>query len=476
MNSIPLREQLLSLINQHKAFLPVRIPVLDIITLTGNDPVAGIPFDTVINDPTTDGPCLVSEEHTYCIPLEGLPASTLLRVLRTLAKENREAFTEDLADPGTSPALLRKNGTMVAETDNFLASKSEPSAACTHIFECLLQLGGPLRPEDLLDDGCGEFLLDATEMPLPYVTVADQFLGNTIDEVHNITSIEWTCELDSLLLVCKADKREFFFTVREGSIRPVSEGSGAVHNPNGLNLPFESILALEDQVNSALNKQKAKEKAEKASSREIKPLGTLLVLALKTLLHTRGHNRNTSVYFDPKSFEFQADIPHIHTPFGYAAIDSIYIQDNLLHISSFLCGHDIDSTPNGTEEEAWTAIFSQAYTELQNENDPDWEGWLEDFRKELDKTYTEDHILEAINNRLQTAPSITFGEEGFPLRSLPGNAHLLAITVSDGSDDYMGIPAGKPCYGIDDSDMLYVSDGSEIPTADIVTALQLDSA
>ena len=460
-------------------------------------PIAGTLFDSLaILDESV---VLLAENGTCAIPLESVPTSRLIGILWWCIIEEMQSLVraERTANVDFRELLREKRRILQAILLGFTPLNPR-YAAGRQVCESLLALGGPWGDDDLYDDGCGDLLLNQPGVrpdDLPYVVILDAGKKRSRTKIRRIGRLSWTAEWQRLFVTLHAEdeKEEFFFEVYpDGSVcaRPAdpSPRRSAADNRYPVELPTESLQRLERLL---INEQSCKEierKVRKAESREVQPLGTFWFLALKALLAKKGHrlrNGDRAVYFDRSSYEYVADIPHARTWWGgIAAIAEIRLsKDDALEMLTYgVLGKESSRIYNGFEEEKWDFIFSQAYTELQAADDPDWEDWAKEFRRHLWDTYDEGGRDAAVLRAVQDAekdkddgqaPGYLLGNEGVPIRSLPGNAHLLSVTISDGSDDYPGIPAGKPAYGIDDGGHLYVSDGRDIALADIICALNL---
>lgn len=460
--------------------------------------VAGILFDhlTLLDERVM----LSTEDGTYMIPIDSLPTKYLVAYLNGLLRlENRRIETAKSKGDTNQEKLAKDMAEFVGIVEKTKPFESERSASGRQVFETLLALGGPWGKNDLLNDGSGLISLTGRgvkENDLPYILVFNAAPNNDKPEVHRIDEIDWAVELDQMIVATLHNNfydEEFLFEIHpDGTVKARAKNANMEEKTDSVRiaLPTGQIQRLEDILFLKKIKEDAMLEAEKSRSREIAPLGTFYFLALKKLLKKKGQDALSTkvVYFDASSYEYTADIPHVHTWWGgIAAIAEIELlgnqtEDNLMIKTYGICGMHSGKVYNGLEDEDWELIFSQAYTELQNAEDPEWEEWIEEFRQELEKTFADNRLNTAVlraiaedeaNRNDGKLPGYIPAEDGVPIQSINRKARLLAVTVSDGSEIYQGIPAGKPAYGIDDNGNMFLTDGSDIALADIICAMKI---
>ena len=460
-------------------------------------PVAGTRFNSLV---FKEGkPALLAEKVNFTIPLDGVPTSRLCELFGYCIAEEEQSLTRALrtANVEDRKALRENRRALLPLFLDFVPYTNPRLAAGRQICESLLALGGPLDGDDLYDDGCGDRLLAQPYVrpeELPYVVVTNAGKKGDKETIRRIGRITWTAEWQEIFVtLCAEDEKdEFFFEVYphgEVVARPADPSpkrSGA-DNRYAVEIPTESLQRLERIL---LNEQFRidNDRAEnRRALREIRMPGTFLFLALKSLLAERGHRLKDGsrvVYFERSSFEYQADIPHVRTWWGgVAAIEEIRLEkDGRIQIDTCcLLGYESSRIYTGFEDEAWDAIFSQAYTEFQNADDPDWEEWLAGFRDRLYDAFPGSVLDAVVKKAVEDAGGVIAFEDGaVPLCNLHGD-YLMTVGIADFNSspdtrvelEEAGIVDGEPYYVIDHNGFPYINEGSLVALSDIICALKL---
>ena len=314
-------------------------------------------------------------------------------------------------------------------------------------------------------------------------------------ELRRVGRITWTAEWQEMFMtLCTEDgKEEFHFEVYphgEVVARPAdpSPKRSAADNRYAVEIPTESLQRLERLLLNEQFRIDNDREEKRRACREIRMPGTFHFLALKRLLAERGQRLKDGgrvVYFERSSFEYQADIPHVRTWWGgIAAIEEIRLEkDGEIQIDTCgVLGFENSRIYTGFEDEAWDAIFSQAYTEFQNADDPEWEEWQEGFRDRLYDAFPGSVLDAAVKKAVEDAGGvITFEDGAVPLCNRYGD-YLMTVGVADfnsSSDtrvelEEAGIVDGEPYYVIDHNGFPYINEGSLVALSDIICALKLE--
>ena len=492
-SSKTIRQQILLCAEKLKDSFPVVLPDGYEYSEPDGSPITGTLFNQA--DFFRGQLGLVSNGNGYFIPQDQVPASKLMGIIIALFEKHCISICDAVLNQRVNASDGVNANTMLQMLREFRPYKDRRAAAGRQVYENMLILGGPWSPDETVNDGCGTASLmeDWSEAhKLPYVLFESEMsrpIVNAVDTIH------WVAKNDRIFVILSdsVSEKGFRFEV-------FPNGYLHAHQENAdIDIPTESLLRLEAILWRQVIRKQAHDEEVKRSKREIQPLGTLHYLTIKELIREKGGDfgyGRRGVSFNRKSFDYQADIPHIRTVWGgTAAISDIWIDRNpaghheeVLVIRTFpVCTMQHTECYNGFEDEPWDRILSQVYTELQTQTDPEWEEWVQSFRERLENKFDEKTLQKSVEDTIDRMEKngngfrchirgFSLPNDGFPMRSMPGNARLIAVGVSDGSIDYeaFGISRGKIAYSIDDNGHLYLSDGKDIALPDIICALNIE--
>ena len=388
------RQSIMECLEHAKKFPVLELPVNAWCTDPDYNP-SGVSYNKFMFD---DGDAvLTSPGEELALPVEILPASALYGVICALRHE--ATITAEMTGASNPEIKFYEMPStwwnIIKDIDEKISTfLDKEHLSGRQAFECLLILGGPGSPEDMTDDGSGKVSLLtnwAANCPMPYVVCETE--DSSTPTIHAVDAVDWTnqgFQIRATLSDSVTGKQFEFDFLPGGMVLP------RCGQENSFHMPAESLYRLETILwrivsNEILFEEKTKRNNPGKQARQALCFNAIKALVKKhSDLYGNEGEYKRCVSFDRRDYEHLADIPHVRTDWGgTAAISNVWLisgvndeSDETVVIESYpVCGMMHARQYNGSENVEWDRILSAIYSEFQGPDDPEWEEWLEEFRK-----------------------------------------------------------------------------------------------